>query len=73
MKRKNLMLESHWIHNENHKKKRKIMSGFMLSCNSEPLIKMCFLNWNLRIICQILLFMSNVKWRTLGIKSNFSV
>lgn len=73
MQRKSWMLESHWIHNENQKTKRKIMSGFMLSHNSESLIKMGFLNWNFGVICQILLFLSNVKWRTLGIKPNFSV
>lgn len=66
------VLERYWIHNENHETKTSIIACFMPSCDSESLIKTCFLNWNLRIICQILLFVSKLKWKTLGVKSNFS-
>lgn len=66
------VLERYWIHNENHETKPNIIACFMPPCDSESLIKMCFLNWNLRIICRILLFMSKLKWKTLSIKSNFS-
>lgn len=57
------MLERYWIHNENHKMKRKIIAGFMPSCNSESLIKICFLNWNLRIIVHVKFKMENIRYK----------